>query len=145
MHGHFAGVFTHTEDLQQGSNVCIEVIHRMLCRYAQQGIFFYILPKVVIFILNQHGFSLLLLFPGKEFPPTLYLQLDNTCKENKNRFLFGYCAMLVRLGLFEKVVVGFLPKGHTHEDIDQMFSRFSVYNSCHDLYCISDIHDACRY
>ena len=31
------------------------------------------------------------------------------------------------MGVFEKVILGFLPVGHTHEDIDQMFSRLAVY------------------
>lgn len=49
MHGHFAGVFTHTEDLMQGSNVCIEVIHRMLCKYVEQGIILFCnLLKIII-------------------------------------------------------------------------------------------------
>jgi hypothetical protein len=32
--------------------------------------------------------------------------------------------MLVELGIFQKVKVGFLLLGHTHDHIDQMFSRF---------------------
>jgi hypothetical protein len=34
--------------------------------------------------------------------------------------------MLVELRIFEKVKVGFLLVGHTHDHIDQMFSDFSV-------------------
>jgi hypothetical protein len=34
--------------------------------------------------------------------------------------------MLVQLGIFQKVKVGFLLVGHTHDHIDQMFSRFSI-------------------
>ena len=34
--------------------------------------------------------------------------------------------MLVEMGIFQKVKVGFLLVGHTHDHIDQMFSRFSV-------------------
>ena len=34
--------------------------------------------------------------------------------------------MLVELRIFQKVKVGFLLVGHTHDHIDQMFSRFSV-------------------
>ena len=56
----------------------------------------------------------------------LYLQLDNTCRENKNQIVFGYLNMLVELRIFQKVKVGFLLVGHTHDHIDQMFSRFSV-------------------
>jgi hypothetical protein len=34
--------------------------------------------------------------------------------------------MLVELGIFQKVKVGFLLVGHTHDHIDQMFSHFAV-------------------
>jgi hypothetical protein len=34
--------------------------------------------------------------------------------------------MLVEMGIFQKVKVGFLLFGHTHDHIDQMFSHFSV-------------------
>ena len=33
--------------------------------------------------------------------------------------------MLVELGIFKKVKVGFLLVGHTHDHIDQMFSQFA--------------------
>jgi hypothetical protein len=56
----------------------------------------------------------------------LYLQLDNTSRENKNNLLFLYLHMLVLKGVFNKIKVGFLLVGHTHDQIDQMFSRFSV-------------------
>ena len=36
-------------------------------------------------------------------PGTLYLQLDNTSRENKNRYLLGFCAILVELKIFKKV------------------------------------------
>ena len=59
-------------------------------------------------------------------PEVLYLQLDNTCRENKNQVVFGYLNMLVESRIFQRVKVGFLLVGHTHDHIDQMFSRFSV-------------------
>jgi hypothetical protein len=61
--------------------------------------------------------------------------MDNTCKDNKNRFVFAYCNMLVDMGLFERVEINFLPVGHTHCDVDQLFSRVSV--SLYGSYCIS--------
>ena len=69
-------------------------------------------------------------------PPTLYLQLDNCGRENKNRFIFAFCSLLVKLKIFKKIKVSFLMVGHTHEDIDQMFSSFSTWlnkNDAHDL------------
>ena len=60
-----------------------------------------------------------------QLPKVLYLQVDGG-PENKNQWTFGYLALLVHLGVFEKIKVSFLPVGHTHEDIDQRFSRISV-------------------
>ena len=59
-------------------------------------------------------------------PEVLYLQLDNTCRENKNQVVFGYLNMLVKLRIFQKVNVCFLLIRHTHDHIDQMFNRFLV-------------------
>ena len=58
-------------------------------------------------------------------PPVMYVQLDNTARENKNSIVFGYLSMLVERGIFKKIKVNFLLVGHTHDHIDQMFSRFS--------------------
>ena len=37
-------------------------------------------------------------------PATLYLQMDNTSRENKNKFVLGFCAILVELRIFQKVI-----------------------------------------
>ena len=62
---------------------------------------------------------------GKKTPHTLYVQLDNTTKENKNQYVEAYLSSLVTEGVFDVVVMTFLPVGHTHEDIDQRFSVVS--------------------
>lgn len=33
----------------------------------------------------------------------LYIQMDNTCRENKNKFVLTFCAILVKLDIFRKV------------------------------------------
>lgn len=76
---------------------------------------------------------------GKELPDTLYVQLDNTCKQNKSRFLMAYLGELVRVGVFSEVYVSFLPVGHTHEDIDQMFSRFAMAIRVHDTVTMDEM------
>ena len=53
------------------------------------------------------------------------MQLDNRARGNKNSNVFGYLSMLVDEGLFKNIKVNFLLVGHTHDHIDQMFSRFS--------------------
>jgi hypothetical protein len=51
-------------------------------------------------------------------PRRLYLQLDNSPKDNKNQFLFGFLSFLTTQKVFEEIQLGFLLVGHTHEDID---------------------------
>ena len=48
-------------------------------------------------------------------PPVLYLQLDNTARENKNKFVMTFLALLVERGVFETIKVNFLLVGHSHE------------------------------
>ena len=62
---------------------------------------------------------------GKAFPEVLYLQLDNV-SHNKGMNLYTYLSFLVHTGVFRKVKVNYLLVGHTHENIDQVFSRFSM-------------------
>ena len=55
-------------------------------------------------------------------PLTLRIRADNCSRENKNKYMFRFCATLVALGHFREVQLSFLIVGHTHEDIDQRFS-----------------------
>jgi len=63
---------------------------------------------------------------SSNLPDVLYLQLDNTCHGNKNQVVFGYLNLLVELIILQKVKVGFLLVGHTHDHIYLMFSHLSV-------------------
>jgi hypothetical protein len=76
---------------------------------------------------------------GSTLPEVLYLQLDNCYRENKNRFLFGYCSLLVELNIFRKVRINFLHVGHTHADCDQFFSRISPYITKHGAESLQDL------
>ena len=62
---------------------------------------------------------------GRPMPEVLYVQMDNV-SSNKGYVLFSYLALLLEKQVFRKVKVNFLIVGHTHENIDQMFSRFSI-------------------
>ena len=57
--------------------------------------------------------------------PVLYVQLDNTTRENKNSIVFGCLSLLVERGILKKIKVNFLLVGHKDDHVDQMFSRFS--------------------
>lgn len=76
-----------------------------------------------------------------DIPPTLYLQLDNCWRENKNKYVLGLCTLLVEYGIFQKVRISFLPKGHTHEDPDQMFSCFHKIYLVNALWSINSLHE----
>ena len=88
IHGWEPQVYLIPDHVRQGVNVTIEVLQRALRAY-------------------ENG--------GKHLPDILYLQLDNTCKQNKSRFLMAYLGELIRAGVFREVYVSFLPVGHTHE------------------------------
>ena len=103
-HGRKAYTYLLPGHVRQGHDVTIDILWRVLCD-------------------THHN-------EGK-LPPVLLLQLDNTTKQNKGRYLFAFLALLVHHNIFDKIVVSFLPVGHTHEDIDQMFSRFAEYLRCH--------------
>ena len=55
----------------------------------------------------------------------LNLQLDNATGDNKNRFVFAFCSLLTYHGVFQEVYINFLIVGHTHDDIDALFGRWS--------------------
>jgi hypothetical protein len=55
-----------------------------------------------------------------------FSHLDNTSRQNKNQIVFGYLSMLVEMGIFQNMKVGFCLVGHTHDHIDQMYNHFSI-------------------
>ena len=99
VHGRRTYGFVGVDNVKYGTNVTIETLHRVMLDQAADG----------------------------PLPNCLYLQLDNTAKQCKSRFLFGWLGCLVKWGVFKDVYVSFLPVGHTHEDIDQLFSRLATY------------------
>jgi hypothetical protein len=99
VHGRDAYAFTITDHERQGHNSSIQVLHYILVDIAKHG----------------------------KVPTVMKLQLDNTTKQNKGQYVFAYLSMLIEYGIFESIEVSYLPVGHTHEDIDQFFSRISVW------------------
>ena len=78
-------------------------------------------------------------------PSKLWVQMDNTATDNKNKLNFAIQRHLVSAGIFREAVFGFLPVGHTHEDIDQAFSRIATYlrGSRHTANSFPDLVHAC--
>lgn len=107
---------TMTQEHQTGANHVIEMVHRFLNRKRSES----------------------------QLPAKLFVQLDNCTRENKNRYLMGYFEMLVRNLVFESVEVGFLPIGHTHEDVDQCFSSTSARLRLHNAITLNDLHRELR-
>lgn len=103
-------LLTMTDDFESGANHIIEALH--VC-------------------LNDHD---------GDIPSTIYIQLDNCGKENKNRFLFSFLEFLVCMKVCKVIEVGFLPVGHTHEDIDQAFSCTAERLRSNDAVTRADLH-----
>lgn len=73
---------------------------------------------------------------AQPWPAQLFIQADNCWRENKNQTVFAFCAWLVAHNLFKEVRFSFLIKGHTHEDIDQLFVALATYlktRGCHSM------------
>ena len=58
------------------------------------------------------------------------------------RHVFGFLHYLVLKGVFDNIYVSFLPVGHTHEDIDQMFSRFAMYLKGNNIFDVDELFAA---
>ena len=109
-------LFTLTAQFETGANHLIESLHRWLDRKAE----------------------------GNPLPKTIFIQMDNCTRENKNRYTLGYIEMLVAIGVVGEVQVSFLPIGHTHSDIDQTFSCTSRRLKANDAITLKDLHDELR-
>ena len=81
--------------------------------------------------------------PGSKLPPKLHIQMDNTTSDNKTKVHFLATRHLVQAGVFEEVTTGFLPVGHTHEDIDQCFSTIARYLYSHPCDTFDELVQAC--
>ena len=79
-----------------------------------------------------------------KLPPTLHLHMDNCWRENKNKYVLAMAHLLVHHGCFKTVEICFLPVGHTHNIVDQIFSRFAQAMGKKDFFTVDDIHRICR-
>ena len=52
--------------------------------------------------------------------------MDNATGDNKNKFVFCFWSLLVANKIFREVYVNFMIVGHTHDDIDALFGRWSM-------------------
>ncbi len=105
-------LYTMTEEHETGANHIVESIHRFLNVRRNKG----------------------------PIPRKFFVQLDNCTRENKNNYLLSYLESLVSLDIFDIVEAGFLPKGHTHEDVDQCFSQTSYRLNHSNAITLLDLH-----
>ena len=96
-----------------------------------RGKFFYLIPpnfphtdditwSILFDVLNRLG------LPSAE-TNRIWIQMDNTCAHNKTKLSVALLKLLVSRAGFKEAVLGFLPVGHTHEDIDALFSVIATY------------------
>lgn len=78
----------------------------------------------VVSVLHDHLSTLKQQIEPSKWPHTLYLQVDNCWRENKNTTMLCYLGLLIQFGWFKNIDMYSLAPGHTHEDIDQMFSTW---------------------
>ncbi len=109
-------LLTMTQEHQTGANHVIEVLHRFLSRKRREG----------------------------NLPRKLFVQLDNCSRENKNKYVMAYLELLVANSVFDRIECGFLPVGHTHEDVDQAFSTTSSRLRVTNAITLSDLHSVLR-
>ena len=100
VHGYWASLYTFNSVLPGGTNVTVEIMHQTLLKLHKEG---------------------------KPLPKVLYVQLDNTVKDNKSKYVMSYLYLLVCVGVFDEVQIFFFQVGHTHCDQDQIFSRSSIH------------------
>ena len=118
MHGRRVPVHAYTwyDRFPTGSDSIVTIVCHALCETAKEG----------------------------PLPPVLYLHLDNCSRENKNRFVLALNHLLVEKGVFVKVKMSFLPVGHTHDDVDQFFSKINSVVTRRNIMTIQDLHAAVK-
>lgn len=59
-------------------------------------------------------------------PVSLHFQHDNTAREAKNQYFTRFMILLTTLGAFRRITLNCLTVGHSHEDMDQVFSQVAA-------------------
>ena len=80
--------------------------------------------------------------PAVPLPKKLFLQLDNSAKDNKNRYVMAFYSLLTAKRVFKEVTIRFLIVGHIHEDIDAHFSYLSKLLKMKNTYVLVDLMKA---
>jgi hypothetical protein len=117
VHGRWAGAYLYTGNMPGGTNVTVEILHRVLSALKRE---------------DGH------------LPRKMYLQLDNTVSTNKSKYLKAFLKFLVDCGVLDEVLVYYFQVGHTHCDIDQIWSRVAIYLIDKVIITFQDLLDAVK-
>lgn len=95
IHGWGTTMFIDCGEFHHDSNLTIEILLRVFNKF-----------KVCIqFKIQGERTVIHYLYLQEKLPPVLYVQMDNTCRDNKNKFVLTFVALLVEAGIFRKVSV----------------------------------------
>ena len=111
VHGYFKTAYVTEADRKKDSNFTCQVLAHILTRLKETG-------------------------PGLD-PRKIHLRInmDNTCRENKNQKVMRFGAWLVATRRVDELTFSFLRTGHTHELIDQWLGRM-----CKHIWHRAEIH-----
>jgi hypothetical protein len=77
--------------------------------------------------------------PAVALPRKLFLQLNNSTKDNKNKFVMAFCSLLTAMHIFKEVTVSFLI---VSENIDVYFNNLSKLLKTRNMYVLADLMKA---
>ena len=97
-HGWCTSVFLADEQVSHGANAFADILLRVLEKVYQMCLVY-----------------------KRPFPKHLWVQSDNTVAQAKNAYTANLMAVLVGKFKFHTSNLCYLPVGHTHEDVDQLF------------------------
>lgn len=90
-HGHCTMMFIDCGQFSHDTNLTVEILLRLFHHL-----------RVCVNII--HTFTCPVYISMQDnLPPVLLIQMDNTCRDNKNKFTLTFAALLVQLGIFRKV------------------------------------------
>lgn len=100
------------------SNYTISLLHHKLCKILQDAT-------------RANGVR----------PSILKVQVDNCWRENKNKYMLAYLSYLIHLKWFKEIEMHSLIQGHTHEDIDQLFSLWTLGQRTFSYVSMSELRE----
>ena len=93
-------MYVNNDQFCQDSNKTISIIFDLLC-YSQEKL--------------------------EKLPRKLLFQSDNCHRDLKNQIVLSFFYLLVDLDIFDEIMVSMMPIGHTHSDVDFMFSLVAAH------------------